>query len=334
MQFNNDLAAGVTLVRPALQSPDYVAGSTGWAIFQDGSAEFNDVMIRGATTANGKALYYNGTPAAGNLLMSISAAAGTDEFGNGYPAGLQVSAGAVGNVLLDPTDGRFVSTGSSGDQIAIGDGQLSFNQPSQASSGLIVQNLLRTHGSLYLAGGSSAVADQEALFGIVTSYGAPVAGQTDTYPRTSTVAYSGSTQAYHYVSGAVVKTSDGIGNTAEVWQVPGQTGMPALGTGWAAGPSGGTVQPVQYRRDAEDNLVIVGAVHSTSTTPAATIFTLPAGYRPKITQRDPGVSNSAGTASARYVEVNSSGAVSLGANLTTASTDVYFAVSVPLGNIT
>jgi hypothetical protein len=47
MQFVDELAAGVVLIRPALQSPDYVAGATGWAIRADGSAEFNNITIRG-----------------------------------------------------------------------------------------------------------------------------------------------------------------------------------------------------------------------------------------------------------------------------------------------
>jgi hypothetical protein len=55
MQFQDDLAAGVVLVRPAFQSPDYVPGSSGWAVLLDGSAEFNNVVIRGGTTVSGTA---------------------------------------------------------------------------------------------------------------------------------------------------------------------------------------------------------------------------------------------------------------------------------------
>jgi hypothetical protein len=46
MQFQDDLAGGVVLIRPALQSPDFVSGTSGWQISIDGSAEFNDVVIR------------------------------------------------------------------------------------------------------------------------------------------------------------------------------------------------------------------------------------------------------------------------------------------------
>lgn len=90
MQFDDELAGGVVLVRPALQSPDYDPGVSGWAIKIDGSAEFNDIVIRGGTVVSGIALYYDGTPAAGNLIMSIAAEGGTDQFGNAYDPGVTV----------------------------------------------------------------------------------------------------------------------------------------------------------------------------------------------------------------------------------------------------
>lgn len=50
MQFDDDLAGGVVLIRPALQSPNYVAGASGWAIKIDGSAEFANIVLRGDGT--------------------------------------------------------------------------------------------------------------------------------------------------------------------------------------------------------------------------------------------------------------------------------------------
>lgn len=126
MQFQDELAGGVTLVRPALQSPNYAAGSAGWAVKVDGSAEFNNVTIRGATVAGGQALYYNGTPAAGNLILSISGAAGTDSFGNAYVKGL----GAYGAA------GQLVAKDSAGDTATlagnIGGGGLLASMPGLA----------------------------------------------------------------------------------------------------------------------------------------------------------------------------------------------------------
>jgi hypothetical protein len=105
MQFQDELAAGVVLVRPALQSPDYTPGVSGWAIKIDGSAEFNNVVIRGGTVVSGLALYYDGTPAAGNLIMSIAAEAGTDEFGNDYVSGMTVYDSSGSSIQVDAGSG-------------------------------------------------------------------------------------------------------------------------------------------------------------------------------------------------------------------------------------
>ena len=90
IEFENPVTAGVTLIREAIQSQNFVAGSDGWQIKANGDAEFNDVTIRGSTTTQGTLLFYTGTPAAGNLFGSLSSSAGVDEFGNAYLAGITV----------------------------------------------------------------------------------------------------------------------------------------------------------------------------------------------------------------------------------------------------
>jgi hypothetical protein len=46
-----DPVVGGTVLRvPAIQSPNFVAGVSGWAIFQDGTADFNDANITGTIT--------------------------------------------------------------------------------------------------------------------------------------------------------------------------------------------------------------------------------------------------------------------------------------------
>lgn len=47
MPFADPLVAATTLVRDAIRSEGYVAGSSGWIIERDGDAEFNDVTVRG-----------------------------------------------------------------------------------------------------------------------------------------------------------------------------------------------------------------------------------------------------------------------------------------------
>jgi hypothetical protein len=51
--FTNPLVAGNTLIREAIQSPDYVAGVSGWTINKDGTAEFNSVVVRGVLDVKG-----------------------------------------------------------------------------------------------------------------------------------------------------------------------------------------------------------------------------------------------------------------------------------------
>lgn len=115
MAFSNSVVGGTVLLRDAIQSPNYVAGSAGWTINQDGSAEFSNIVIRGGTVVSGVALYYNGAPAAGTLALSIAAAAGTDPYGNAYPKGLGVfgTGGTVtasgGEVRVEGTDDSAVN---------------------------------------------------------------------------------------------------------------------------------------------------------------------------------------------------------------------------------
>jgi hypothetical protein len=91
----NPVVGGEVLRRAAIQSPNFVTGLSGWTINQDGSAEFNNLTVRGTTFlgtnfvigAAGE-FFYSGTPAAGNLVASVTNAAGTDQYGNIYLANI------------------------------------------------------------------------------------------------------------------------------------------------------------------------------------------------------------------------------------------------------
>ena len=52
MMPGNPVVGGTVLRRPAIQSPDYSAGVSGWSINADGSAEFDDVTVRGEFTGS------------------------------------------------------------------------------------------------------------------------------------------------------------------------------------------------------------------------------------------------------------------------------------------
>lgn len=53
MTFGNPILGGQgTLIRNAIKSPNYVPGVSGWSINKDGSAEFNDLVVRGSIIVN------------------------------------------------------------------------------------------------------------------------------------------------------------------------------------------------------------------------------------------------------------------------------------------
>lgn len=109
----NPVVGSTILRRPAIASPNYSAGSAGWTINVDGSAEFNNITIRGSlsepqiqvnangikifnpggqvlmylSVANdGLFLYADAGPATqGALIASMAAAAGTSDPMTGAP---------------------------------------------------------------------------------------------------------------------------------------------------------------------------------------------------------------------------------------------------------
>lgn len=101
------VVGGVILRIPAIQSPNFVTGVSGWQIAIDGSAQFNNLTIRGTflgadfIISSAGIFLYSGTPAAGNLIMSMSPTATSDSFGNTVRAGGLAVYGAAGqNVFL------------------------------------------------------------------------------------------------------------------------------------------------------------------------------------------------------------------------------------------
>lgn len=56
----NPIAAGDgSLIYPAIKSPNFVAGTTGWSIARDGTAEFSDATIRGTVEAGANTVRLN-----------------------------------------------------------------------------------------------------------------------------------------------------------------------------------------------------------------------------------------------------------------------------------
>jgi hypothetical protein len=103
---NSILAGQGTLIRQMIQSPNYIIGVSGWTINKDGSAEFNNLTIRGTFAGtdfvvdSSGIFFYNGTPAAGNLILALTNVGGSDSFGNTFIQGVTVGNDAGVQVLL------------------------------------------------------------------------------------------------------------------------------------------------------------------------------------------------------------------------------------------
>lgn len=110
MTFANPIVGGNTLIREAIQSPNYVVGTSGWTINRDGSAEFNDVTVRGGfqigTGPSPPSAYIRGEILAG--VPTISIYDGT----HAVPARIQgFDLGDHGGLVLDTGDVAIETAG-------------------------------------------------------------------------------------------------------------------------------------------------------------------------------------------------------------------------------
>lgn len=87
------------LIRSSIESPNYVAGVSGWAINKDGTAQFNQLTLIVQTTG-AAVLIYAGSAGPGTLIGSWASADGMDQYGNEYPSGLNASQGSLTGINI------------------------------------------------------------------------------------------------------------------------------------------------------------------------------------------------------------------------------------------
>lgn len=304
------LAGDGSLIRPAAKSPDYTPGSLGWSINRDGTVEFNSGTFRGTISA--------ATIIASILETATSGARIVIDTSNTIKA--YDSSGTL-IMTISPTTASINITGSIK---VINAAQPSFYMLCDGGS-------ITLNDGVVTSGASFSISDGSGNQGAALIVQSP--SQTSTQAAFKLIAKSpdGTVNPFMWVkqnmrvSGAVVQ-ADGSGGAA-TWQTP------TYGTGWAGGPSGGSRQALQYRITAEDELWLVGAMHSTSATPNATAFTLPAAFRPLAFQQDVCIENFAGTFTLHELEIDTSGNVSIHPNLSASGHDLYINARFPLGNI-
>jgi hypothetical protein len=281
---------------------------------------------------------YSPAPGPGNLVLSITANAGTDPYGNAYAAGITLYS-SEGTINLDGTSATWNDTiNGSGIQISVAGGAvLEEFEPST------VAGVTWDHGAVGATLASRLGTNTPETF-LVSPTNDTNPGSTSSlalygYPQTSNgdVTSEAITTAQRvfentpigWITGSWIKA-------AETWHTPTFSGS-WVSTGTLN--TNATFQGLQYRKDAEDNVWLSGG--ATTTAAGGSIFTLPAGFF-HTTRRHLVpcwiFDSSAGTTSASFVQVTEAGVVNVAAsltNITIATGDqVYINGKFPLGNIT
>ena len=259
---------------PSIFSPNFIEGVSGWSIDKDGSAEFNNLTIRGTFFGtdfilNATGLYfYSGTPALGNLILSITNAGGFDPFGNVVPVGGFFMYETSGNALL----GLIWNTvaGSQPLVALFPDSSFGFtgHSPfvlSQANNKGLASEFLA------LAMGPGGPVTSPVMLQLL---GASPDGTTS-IPHMRVYAGANYTLACDILLNGIFAAQPGTNNT-ETWHPM------TLLSSWAA--VAGFAAP-QYRIVAAPaNSVEITASLNAAAATAGLVATLPAGYRPAHTQ--------------------------------------------------
>ncbi|GIH29371.1 hypothetical protein Aph01nite_76810 [Acrocarpospora phusangensis] len=94
MGFANQVVAGTTLVRQAIKSPNYIPNVSGWTVNRDGSAEFNNLFVRGGFQIGAAP-----SPPNARIVGQVVAGQPTVEFYDGTnPTPAKITAYAAGPV--------------------------------------------------------------------------------------------------------------------------------------------------------------------------------------------------------------------------------------------
>lgn len=275
MAFSNPIVGDEVLIRNAIQSSDYSAGVAGWRIAADGSAEFSGATFRGTIAGNGYILntagvfLYQGTPAANNIVGSWTSSAGTDEFGNVYPAGLTLYDGVsntITNFFGGPDNLVYNISGSEWVGFFLGNLLLAAGDPNGP-------RVLSDSGAISIIGDNSAITISSPVNATLADHSVLWMSAGNSASNTGDVDYAHARLDFSdfWLSGTMRKTFVPAGQSTPT---PVTAHAPIMGTGWATGPGGGgAYPPLQYLLDAEDNIHVFGTFHTTSTTPNGIVAT-------------------------------------------------------------
>lgn len=282
--FPQDVVAGTQLVVPSIHSPNYITEVSGWTINLDGSAEFNNLTIRGTFSGtdfiinSSGAFFYSPSEGAGNLIVSIASSAGTDSFGNSYPKGINVTTGTISGASISAgtISGTTISGGTiSGTTISgttfdgtdfIMNGSGLFVYSGTPGSGNLIASIAPasgtdSFGNSYQAGmttysGSSTYASLDDA-SLLLSTGSPYSpGAVDANAAGSILLISGEVNSGDTEASVTVESADANGGTSNISLVAGT--VSATGAISASGAISGNTLSSTGNITAGNNLGVDG----------------------------------------------------------------------------
>lgn len=269
-----NILAGMSLAIDHIQSPDYVAGVSGWCIFQNGNAEFNSGTFRGFIVG-GSLFIYSGVPALGNKpIFWIATTSLTDPFGNTLPTltGMLRTTIGASSTAFGLTTGRanesktsqiypyVVNSGAAAEYYVAW--WLGPQESSQTDSTGIAQQSSSIDKTTQTAHGFLIYFDALGGENVSAQWGFPGVSIPVAQPITATQPGTG--------------TSPTNVAVAETWHPA------ALGNGWA---NAAGFAPFQYRKVASppNSVELLGVISATAAS-STNFFDLPAGYQPANAQ--------------------------------------------------
>lgn len=331
MGFSNPIiGGGGALVYTSIKSPNFMTGLLGWIIRKDGSAEFNNLTIRGTFAGTDfiinslGAFFYTSTPALGNLIASITPAAGAnDGLGNAFKAGITIYGAAPSGGTM-----RFIEllAGSPPTQL-ISTGDVSETLPAKILTGIqnlgasnvqLVTQILAPENSLAVISGAqfnSPAADNTsgASSNLICGGSTLVVGQTTgnkfTFELEGNINNSAANGIFDFYSGldnfrliaAILNAFDPAGSGAR--EVPHSM---VNANSWTAGP-------LQYMLMPDNTVWVDGEITAPAAVgnPSNVNVALAAAYRPSQTRQLVAVedSNAAHLGQSLICEMQTSGLI-------------------------
>lgn len=283
IDFVNPLTAGTVLVRSAIQSQNYIQNSSGWKVAQDGTAEFNNVTVRGTVTGstinggtiNGSSINGStvtvGTSPNPQVVITSSSNSGFIKFPSGQSfegSPSEITAGFTGSGSTEAAQLQLFGPTATlnGNQIAVhiasafadgsGSADLQIVEPNLSNNQLLVINHNSTtitnqaviQGGIFCVGNAINIthADANLVYLSIIQTG-------DSYNRW-TMDNNGKmwwgpggatpTDTNLYRSAAnTLKTDDSLVVGVNVSKSGASWNSPSLSAGWAFGPGSGGAYP-------------------------------------------------------------------------------------------